>query len=108
MKYLKLFKEDITYSSEKLLEIVSLAEENAKKSTDYVKKHASFILSLTLYDINQDINKYKNIIKNLASNIDILEKEQEKNSNIVDMYPLLPSKRPIGTTELVSKLEFTI
>ncbi len=64
MKYLKLF-EDITYPADKLSEIVSLAEGNAKKSTDYVKRYANLVVSLTLYDVNEDINKYKDIINKL-------------------------------------------
>lgn len=107
MRYLKLF-EDITYSADKLSEIVSKAEENLRKSTDYVKKYASIICSVTLYDVSQDTNKYKDIIKKLDFNIDILEKEVEKNTNVVDMYSVVPSERPIGTHDLISKLEYTI
>ena len=107
MRYLKLF-EDITYTSDKLSEIVSNAEENLRKSTEYIKKYASMICSVTLYDVSQDINKYKDIIKKLEFNIDILEREIEKNANVVDMYPVVISERPIGTHDLISKLEYTI
>ena len=108
MKYLKLFENDITYPVEKLVEIVNLAEENSKNITEYVKKYASLIVSLTLYEVSQDISKYKEIIKKFEKNLEIIEKEQEKNSNVVDMYPIFPSERQAGTSELISKLEYKI
>ena len=72
MKYLKLFENDITYPVEKLVEIVNLAEENSKNITEYVKKYASLIVSLTLYEVSQDISKYKEIIKKFEKNLEIM------------------------------------
>lgn len=108
MKYIKLFENSFEYTPDKLSEIVSNAENWAAKLTSCVEKYASILMSLTLYDVAQEIKKYKVIVETLANFIKLAEQEQERNSNTVDMYSPVPTERPSGTHELISKLEYTI
>ena len=96
------------FTPEKLAQIVSLAETLVKETTNLVSLNASKAVSLTLYEVSQDIDKYRVLLQTLESHMWMIEGATDKNSRIVDMYPALPSQRPAGTSDLLFKLEFQI
>ena len=107
MKYLKLF-EDITYTPEKLEYFVKEYEEIRDNAKAFVEKHATNILSISIKDVYSDLESYKILMKKIEQTKEIIEKVEEKINNLIDVYPLLPSERPEGTHDLISKLEYNI
>jgi hypothetical protein len=107
MKYLKLF-EDITYTPEKLEYFVKEYEEIRDEAKAFVEKHATNILSISIKDVYSDLESYKILMKKIEQTKEIIEKVEEKINNLIDVYPLLPSERPEGTHDLISKLEYNI
>ena len=108
MKYIKLFESGITFTPDKLGELVNQYAEIRNNAKAYVEKYASMILSVSIKDIYADIQTYKDLIKKLEDGKSLLEETQGKIEKIVDMYPMLPSERPAGTHELISNLEYKI
>jgi hypothetical protein len=107
MKYIKLF-EDITYTPEKLEYFVKEYEEIRDNAKAFVEKHATNILSTSIKDVYLDLESYKTLMKKLEQTREIIEKVEEKIENLVDTYPVLPSERPEGTHDLISKLEYKV
>jgi len=107
MKYIKLF-EDLTYTPEKLEYFVKEYEEIRDNAKAFVEKHATNILSISIKDVYSDLESYKILMKKIEQTKEIIEKVEEKINNLIDVYPLLPSERPEGTHDLISKLEYNI
>jgi hypothetical protein len=89
-------------------DIVKEYEEIRDEAKAFVEKHATNILSISIKDVYSDLESYKILMKKIEQTKEIIEKVEEKINNLIDVYPLLPSERPEGTHDLISKLEYNI
>lgn len=83
----KLLAEDTwSYSPNKLSEFINAGSNDVASAKKFFQVSLNKISTLTISDINSDINSFKEALNKIKSNMDYLEKKKDKYYDIVEKY----------------------
>jgi hypothetical protein len=77
---------DILYTPEKIDEFIGVAEKVIQNGKNLFFKYKDMIISINIFDVVEDIEKYKTLHSKISNDRDILEKAYNKFYDIVEMY----------------------